>query len=154
MPDIAYTRTYAHSDWIDNEDVVQAGGEKGFNQEFHSVEGELDAISATFATTKTIVNNIQRLNFLLAQPPVTVPANSASAEIPVEQYDRSILPDNVEKVYFPVIFTVAGSTRVYHTLIYRQIAPTRISVSIQFFNSDPATPAQFAFRMLSFAAQS
>ena len=46
MADITYTRGYSHSDWIDNQDVVQAGGERGFNQEFHSLEAELDKIKA------------------------------------------------------------------------------------------------------------
>lgn len=31
MADITYKRVFEHDDWIDNEDVVQAGGEKGFN---------------------------------------------------------------------------------------------------------------------------
>jgi hypothetical protein len=153
MAGITYTRAYAHSDWIDNEDVVQAGGEKGFNQEFHSLESEFDNISATFGVANTAIQNIQRVNFLLAQPPVTLAANTASTEFPVETYDRTNFPANVEKVYFPIILPVAGSTRVFYTVLYRQVAATKIAVSIQFFNADTATPAQFAFRMLSFAAQ-
>jgi hypothetical protein len=43
---IAYTRTFTHADWIDNEDVVQAGGEKGFNARFHGIEDEFNKISA------------------------------------------------------------------------------------------------------------
>jgi len=154
MANINYNRAYTHNDWIDNEDVVQAGGEKGFNQEFHSIETELDNISATFGAANTAINNIQRVNFLLAQPPVTLAANTASTEFPVEQYDRSNFSPNVEKIYFPILVSVAGSTRVFHTIIYRQVAATKVAVSVQFFNADPATPAQFAFRMLSFAAQS
>jgi hypothetical protein len=50
--------------------------------------------------------------------------------------------------------TIAGSTRIFHTILYRQTGPTKIAVSVQFFNSDPVTPAQFSYRMLSFAAQS
>ena len=44
MANIAYTRSYQHQDWIDNEDIVQAGGERGFNGEFHAVEAEFDKI--------------------------------------------------------------------------------------------------------------
>lgn len=153
MADITYTRTYSHNDWIDNEDVVQAGGERGFNQEFHSIEGELDNISASFGATNTAIQNIQRVNFVLAQPTITLAANTATTEFPIETYDRTNFPANVEKVYFPIIVSVAGSTRIFHTVLYRQVAATKIAVSIQFFNGDPATPAQFAFRMLSFAAQ-
>ena len=46
MANITYTRTFQHVDWIDNEDVVQAGGEKGFNQKFHDLEAEFDTLSS------------------------------------------------------------------------------------------------------------
>jgi len=154
MADISYTRSYAHNDWIDNQDVVQAGGEKGFNQEFHGLEAELDKISATFGAANTTIQNIQRVNFLLAQPPVTLAPNTASSEFQIELYDRTNMQPNVEKVYFPIIVFSSGSTRVYHTIIYRQAPQNKIAVSIQFFNQDPANPSQFAFRILAFAAQS
>lgn len=154
MANISYTRTFTHDDWIDNEDVVQAGGEKGFNQKFHAIESELDKISTTFGAANTAINAIQRVNFLQANPPVTLAANTASAEFPVETYDRANLPANVEKVYFPIIIHVLGSTRIFYTVLYRQVAATKIGVSIQFFNADPASQAQFAFRVLTLATQS
>src|SRR5882724_5955180 len=120
MADISYTRTFTHSDWIDNEDVVQAGGEKGFNQKFHGIEAELDKISTTFGTANTAIANIQRVNFLQANPPITLAANTASAEFQIELYDRANIPANVEKVYFPILVFSGGSTRVFHTVIYRQ----------------------------------
>ena len=52
MADISYSRTFQHVDWIDNEDVVQAGGEKGFNQKFHDLEAELDKLSAVVGAIK------------------------------------------------------------------------------------------------------
>jgi len=45
MANITYKRTFQHQDWIDNEDVIQAGGPRGFNLEFHSLEGEFDTLS-------------------------------------------------------------------------------------------------------------
>jgi hypothetical protein len=154
MADISYTRTFTHNDWIDNQDVVQAGGEVGFNQKFHGLEAELDKISTTFGTANTVINNIQRVNFLQANPPITLAANTASTEFPVELYDRTNMPPNVEKVYFPIIISASGSTRVFHTIIYRQAPNNKIAVSIQFFNADPVTLAQFAFRVLTLATQS
>ena len=154
MANISYTRTFAHNDWIDNQDVVQAGGEAGFNQKFHGLEAELDKISTTFGAANDAIQNIQRVNFVQANAPITLAPNTVSSEFPVETYDRTNLPANVEKVYFPVIISVAGSTRIFHTVLYRQTAPTKIAVSIAFFNGDPATPAQFAFRVLNLAAQS
>jgi hypothetical protein len=61
MAEIAYSRTFQHVDWIDNQDVVQAGGEKGFNQKFHDLEAELDRISAVVSAIKDGLNNIQQL---------------------------------------------------------------------------------------------
>jgi len=42
---IAYTRTFAHREWIDNVDRVQAGGDNGFNARFHGLETEFDGIA-------------------------------------------------------------------------------------------------------------
>jgi hypothetical protein len=40
-----YQRKFKHDDWIDNQDVVQADGERGFNPKFHALEDEFDAIA-------------------------------------------------------------------------------------------------------------
>jgi hypothetical protein len=61
MADIVYNRTFQHVDWIDNEDVVQAGGEKGFNQKFHDLEAELDKLATVFTAINTALTNIQQL---------------------------------------------------------------------------------------------
>jgi hypothetical protein len=42
---VAYNRTYQHQDWIDGQDIVQAGRERGFNAEFHALEAEFDKIT-------------------------------------------------------------------------------------------------------------
>lgn len=52
---ISYTRTFAHNDWVDNVDRVQAGGDNGFNGRFHSVEAELDKISGVFGEVDTLL---------------------------------------------------------------------------------------------------
>jgi hypothetical protein len=153
MAEIKYERTFSHQDWIDNEDVVQAEGENGFNGRFHSVESELDEIGAVVGTIDTEIKKIQRMNFLTAPPPVNVGPGAATPEFQIELYDRTGMPPNVEKVYFPVIVHVQGSTRIFHTILYRQAPQNRISVSVQFFNADPGNGAQFAFRVLTFAAQ-
>lgn len=48
-----FVRQFVHADWVDGEDVVQAGatpGEDGFNQRFHRIEDDLDALGARVAT--------------------------------------------------------------------------------------------------------
>ncbi len=153
MADITYTRGYSHSDWIDNQDVVQAGGEKGFNQEFHSLEAELDKISTTFGAANTAIQNIQRLVFLNAQPPTTLAATTASAEFDIETYDRTGMTANVEKAYFVVIFPATGSTSLQYTVLYRTLPGNKIKVTVQFFNLG-STAATFSFRVMTLATQS
>jgi hypothetical protein len=48
-PAIAYRRQFQHDDWFDGSDRVSAGGPRGFNGKFHSLESEFDTISATVA---------------------------------------------------------------------------------------------------------
>lgn len=49
--DVTYARTFAHVDWVDGEDRVQAAAtpeELGFNARFHAIENEFDAIAGQF----------------------------------------------------------------------------------------------------------
>ena len=152
MADITYGRTFRHDDWIDNEDVVQAGGEKGFNKKFHDIEAEFDRIGNVVGTVNAEINRIQRLQFLTAEAGVTINPATATAEFPVEVYDRGTLPPNVEKAYFVVIFPGSGPTNVQHTLLYRAVPGNRISVTVQFFNPGAAI-ARLNFRVLTLATQ-
>ncbi|WP_125130410.1 hypothetical protein [Microbacterium sp. 10M-3C3] len=48
---VTYQRAFAHQDWVDGEDRVQASAtpeELGFNARFHAIENEFDAIRAQF----------------------------------------------------------------------------------------------------------
>lgn len=153
MADITYSRAFQHEDWVDNEDVVQAGGEKGFNQKFHAIEGEFDRLTTVMSTIDSEIKKIQRLNFVNAQAPFALNANTASAEFEVETYDRSVLPANVEKAYFAVILPGGGAPQpIQHTFLYRLIPGNRIRVTVMFFNPGAAA-ATFAFRILTLATQ-
>jgi hypothetical protein len=46
MANLTYQRSFQHGDWLDGQDIVQAGGERGFNVEFHALEAEFDHISS------------------------------------------------------------------------------------------------------------
>jgi hypothetical protein len=152
MADITYTRTFQYVDRIDNEDVVQAGGEKGFNQLFHDLEAEFDRVSGVVTDVNTAIKRIQRLDFMLAQPPIQLAANTTSTEFPVETYDRTGMPPNIEKVYFATIFPVSGPTHVQQTFLYRTAPGNKISVTVQFFNPGTAQ-ASFSFRVMTLATQ-
>ena len=62
MANITYTRKFQHTDWQDNVDRVQAGGPTGFNQHFHDIEGDFDALSQ-------VVNQINAALAALGQKP-------------------------------------------------------------------------------------
>ena len=52
----AFIRTFQHKDWVDGENTVQAEqttGEEGFNQRFHKIEADLDAVGRDAAKALT-----------------------------------------------------------------------------------------------------
>ncbi len=54
-----FTRSFAHQDWVDGEDVVQAEqttGEDGFNTRFHRIESDLDALGSDVAQAFVCIN--------------------------------------------------------------------------------------------------
>lgn len=152
MANINYVRTFDFELLVDGEDVVSAEGEKGFNKKFNDIKAEFDKLGVVVGDVNTEINRIQRLQFLLAESGVNINAGAASAEFPVETYDRSTLPVNVEKAYFVVIFPVSGPTNVQHTFLYRTAPGNKISVTVQFFNPGAAI-AKLNFRVLTLATQ-
>jgi hypothetical protein len=152
MPDITYTRTFAHNDWIDGESIVQASGENGFNTRFHGCEKEFDTISATFRQVNTALKSIQQPRFLSSQPSLSIGPGASSSEFDVETYDRATLPANVDKTYFCVIVPVTG-TIVVHTFLYHPVPGNKMRVTVAFYNPTAAA-VTFAFRILSLAEQS
>jgi hypothetical protein len=42
---VSFTPGFQHTDWVDNQSLVQAAGEDGFNVRFHLLEADLKAIS-------------------------------------------------------------------------------------------------------------
>lgn len=147
---ISYQRSFEHQDWIDNEDVVQAEGERGFNKVFHALEDELDSISAAVGTIDVEIQKVQHLQFVAAQSAVNVPAGATSNEFDVETYDRSTLPANVEKAYFAVILPISGPTQVQSTFMYSALPGQQMKVKVVFFNPGAAV-AQFNYRILTLA---
>lgn len=152
MADITYTRTVSFNDYVDGETIVSAGGSDGFNVRFHSLETEFDNISSTFGVVNTALKSVQQLEFLVSQPTLTVAANSSSAEITVETYDRTTLPANIDKPYFCIILPVTG-VNVVHTFLYHQLPANKVSVTITFYNPT-GTAVSFGYRILALAVQS
>ena len=60
---VLYTPTFTHTDWVDNQDRVQAAGGNGFNVRFHGIEAE-------FAALQLVVRSINdALTALSIKPP-------------------------------------------------------------------------------------
>ena len=55
---LSFSRTFQHEDWVDNLDRVQAAGENGFNQRFHTLEADLDAMSDVVEEVETALNTL------------------------------------------------------------------------------------------------
>lgn len=59
---VTYEREFAHSDWVDGEDRVQAGTtpeEVGFNARFHAIENEFDRVADQFARLAAAVAEVR-----------------------------------------------------------------------------------------------
>ncbi len=154
MADVSYTRNFSHQDWIDNEDVVQAGGEKGFNTKFHAIEDEFDDISTAVTELNTQIKSIQQLKFVTSQSTQTLAADATTAEFLIERYSRDELPDNnLDKAYFVVIFPVSGPTHIQHSILYRNLPGDEVAASVQFYNPG-SSQARFSFRVMNLAVQS
>lgn len=57
-----FTRSFAHEDWVDGEDVVQAEqttGEEGFNLRFHRIETDLDALGRDVGQAFACINSMR-----------------------------------------------------------------------------------------------
>ena len=134
MANISYKRTFTHDDWIDNEDVVQAGGEKGFNKKFHEFENELDEISKVIgeidvSLQKGIkIKHIITLSKQLNADQITNPED-------FDLYDNADFPAGVRKVYQVSIEPNPGAHgQITYNLIYEQAAGNKTKVSIWFKN--------------------
>ena len=58
-----FQRTFVHEDWVDGENVVQAGqtpGEDGFNARFHRIEDDLNAIRTDLVQAFSCINEMRK----------------------------------------------------------------------------------------------
>jgi hypothetical protein len=62
MADIVYNPLYQpvfdHQDWQDNVDIVQAGGENGFNAKFQTLKQEFNALKKEFNRLSEVITQI------------------------------------------------------------------------------------------------
>ncbi|MFI9328833.1 hypothetical protein ACIGZJ_14945 [Kitasatospora sp. NPDC052868] len=79
-----YVPKFSHTDWIDNEDRVQAGGEKGINIRFHDLEDEFKSL-ADKHLNPLIRATVREESFLSLVPiltPTKVPDSGTQPPLP------------------------------------------------------------------------
>jgi hypothetical protein len=129
MATITYARTFRHDDWIDNEDVVQAGGEKGFNKKFHDMEAEFDKIATAFGQVNTALQK-----GISIQPVITLAKQLSPNQITdpedIDLYNNADFPTGVKKVYQVSIEPAPGAHgQVSYNLIYTAVGEkTKVSI--------------------------
>jgi hypothetical protein len=94
MANITYHRTYKHQDWVDNQDIVSAGGDRGFNVEFHALETEFDNISGVVSQISAGLGAFQPVGAAGAVAygggNVAIGANFSATNLPAYQLDVSL----------------------------------------------------------------
>jgi hypothetical protein len=58
-----FTRTFAHRDWVDGQDVVQAGGtpdEQGMNARLNALEVDLDSVKADLVQSYQLIADLRK----------------------------------------------------------------------------------------------
>ncbi len=93
-----WQRNFAHADWTDGEDVVQAGqtigGDEGFNARFHKIETDLDRLGADVAKVSACMAEMRAsLRKLLDE--LRVEINLINADLPSKGLDpfTPVTPD-------------------------------------------------------------
>jgi len=152
MPPINYAPTFQFTDWIDNEDVVQAGGDRGFNKLFNDLRQELVNIATVVGDIANAINQIQRLRHVKALPAQTIGPGAISPEIDIDQYAESEVPPNTQKVYFTSMTFVPPATlgQIETFTYYKPGAGNTIRVTMQFKNVGAAS-STFIVQVFSLA---
>ncbi|UZJ33140.1 hypothetical protein [Streptomyces endophytica] len=66
-----YAPKFSHTDWIDNEDRVQAGGENGFNIRFHNLESEFASLASVL---NPLIGALAKQETCLSLVPILAPS--------------------------------------------------------------------------------
>ncbi len=132
MANVTYVPTFHHILWVDNESVVQAEGEEGFNKRFLDIEAEFGKIATVVGQINAALQ--QRLTL---QPVITLSKQLAANQITdpedIDLYNNADFPAGVKKVYQVSIEPAPGAHgQVSYNLIYAAAPGEKTKVSIWF----------------------
>ena len=148
MADVTYKRTFKHDDWVDNEDVVQADGERGFNRKFHELEFEFDTLGTVIDQVNAAITNIPGLAATPDHNQQTLAPKTLSTLIPIDTYNTALLPQGMVPIYYAAIFPADPNSFIAHSFVYQQISTTLVAVSIRFSNPGD-NQAIFTFKVVT-----
>ncbi|MGW4895339.1 hypothetical protein ACWEQL_24170 [Kitasatospora sp. NPDC004240] len=91
-----YVPKFSHTDWIDNEDRVQAGGEKGINIRFHNLEDEFKTLADQHLNP--LIRSMVRKESFLSLVPILTPTRVPASGTAPPPTPWVILTDQAQKV--------------------------------------------------------
>lgn len=83
----SFAQTFQHKDWVDGEDVVQAGAsatDEGFNSRLHKIEADIGALGAEIAKIYTCMADT-RANLAARLEEIRVELNRIDSELPSDK---------------------------------------------------------------------
>ncbi|MFD7644512.1 hypothetical protein ACFV4P_28140 [Kitasatospora sp. NPDC059795] len=115
-----YHPAFTHQDWIDNEDRVQAGGEKGLNIRFHNLEAEFRTIADDHLNP--VIDKIAGKQTVLSLVPVLAPNTSPPAAW-VLNNDFAQKPDTVAEAHGIMSVVLPGGAAIVSMTVFGSVRP-------------------------------
>ncbi|MFI0786795.1 hypothetical protein ACH4Q6_14535 [Streptomyces lydicus] len=102
-----YVPKFSHTDWIDNEDRVQAGGENGFNIRFHNLESEFAALARDHLNP--VIGALSKAETCLSLVPILAPSKQVDqpANPPLTPPTGQPLPQPPPPVHWELVNDIA-----------------------------------------------
>jgi hypothetical protein len=100
-----FVRSFAHRDWFDGEDLVQAGesaDDDGMNKRFHKIEGDLDTLGSQIARLASCMAEM-RSNLRMLLDEVAAELNRIDGDIGAMRGSTVIGPPHVKSPLGPLL---------------------------------------------------
>jgi hypothetical protein len=82
MPDLRFDPIFRHKDWVDNVDLIQAGGPNGFNIRMNSIGSDLHQVSTVVTEVDSRLDLIARNT---SAPPLGPQLFNVALDLPAER---------------------------------------------------------------------
>ncbi|MFJ8439854.1 hypothetical protein [Kitasatospora griseola] len=116
-----YHPAFTHQDWIDNEDRVQAGGEKGLNIRFHNLEAEFRTIADDHLNP--VIDKIAGKQTVLSLVPILAPNSTVANANWVLSNDFAQKPDTAVEVHGIMSVVLPDGATIVSMTVYGSVRP-------------------------------